>query len=95
VSLESDTTFNPDYYQREQIWSKYGQIIDRHYKLTTNHCSFCKQEDHSLTNYPFIEQNVRDAMIHHFHIQTQNHQNPKNDHNLLAIPQNMVTATQL
>jgi hypothetical protein len=34
-------------------------------------------------------------MINHFHIQAQNHQNLKNDHNMLVIPQYMVTITHL
>jgi hypothetical protein len=34
----------------------------------------------------FIERDVQNAMINHFHIQAQNCQNPKDDHNLLAIP---------
>jgi hypothetical protein len=34
-------------------------------------------------------------MINHFHIQAQNHQNLEDDHNLLVIPQYMVTITQL
>jgi hypothetical protein len=29
--------------------------------------------------------------VNHFHIQAHNHQNPEDDHNLLAIPQDMVT----
>jgi hypothetical protein len=34
-------------------------------------------------------------MINHFHIQAQNHQNPKDDHNLLTNQQDVVTTTQL
>jgi hypothetical protein len=34
-------------------------------------------------------------MINHFHIQTYNHKNPENDHNLLIIPHDVVTTTQL
>jgi hypothetical protein len=34
-------------------------------------------------------------MINHFHIQAQNRQKPKDGHNLLAIPQDVVTTTQL
>jgi hypothetical protein len=34
-------------------------------------------------------------MFNHFHIETHNHHNSKDDHNLLPIPHDMVTTTQL
>jgi hypothetical protein len=34
-------------------------------------------------------------MINHFHIQAYNRQTPKDDHNFLVNPQDMVTTTQL
>jgi hypothetical protein len=34
-------------------------------------------------------------MFNHFHIQAHNHHNSKDDHNLLVIPQDVVTTTQL
>jgi hypothetical protein len=34
-------------------------------------------------------------MFNHLHIETHNHHNSKDDHNLLPIPHDMVTTTQL
>ncbi len=43
---------------REQVWSKFGIITNHHYRLTISRCSFCRHEDHSLTDCSFIEQDV-------------------------------------
>ncbi len=68
----------------KEVWSRFGQSIDQHYRFTVNYCSFYGQEYHSLMNCPFIEHDVGDAMIIHFHIQAQSHLNSEKDHNLLA-----------
>jgi hypothetical protein len=43
---------------REQVWNIFGPSIDHHYRLTISRYNFYKHEDHSLTNCPFIEQDV-------------------------------------
>jgi hypothetical protein len=43
---------------REQVWSRFGPSTDHHYRLTISHCNFYRRENHSLTNCPFIEQDV-------------------------------------
>jgi hypothetical protein len=85
--------YHPILLLREHVWSRFGQSIAQHYRLTINHYNFCIQEDHSFKDCSFIKWDVQDAMIDHFHIQAENNQNLEDDHNLLAILQNVVLAT--
>jgi hypothetical protein len=84
MSPRLDSAIIINYYSKKQVWSRYGQSIDQHYIFTINRCNFCKQEYHPFPNCLFIERDVQDAMINHFRIQAQNHQNSRDDHNLLV-----------
>jgi hypothetical protein len=69
VSIRSDLTININYY----LENKFGiDMVKTHINITNSLSVvvvFLKHEDHPLINYLFIEQDVRDAMINHFHIQ--------------------------
>ncbi len=77
VLQTNESKIKPSYQHQlllgEQVWNRFGQSANQHYKLTIGHCNFCRQKDHFLIDCLFIEQDVQDAMTNHFHIQTQNH----------------------
>jgi len=85
VSLRSNPTVKINYYQE----NKFGiNLVKMQIDITNSPLVIIVYIDknHSLIDCMFIEWDVQNAMINHFHIQAQNCQNPKDDHNLLVIP---------
>jgi hypothetical protein len=55
---------------RKHVWNRFGQSTYEQHRLIISRCNFCKQNNHSLMDYSFIDRDIRNVMINHFHIQT-------------------------
>jgi hypothetical protein len=53
------------------VWNRSIQRTDQKPRLTPDHYSFYKHDGHVFTKCPFIEEDVWDAMMHHFQIEVQ------------------------
>ncbi len=50
----------------KRVWNRSIQGTNQKPRPTPNHCSFYKHDGHVFTKSPFIEEDVWDAMMHHF-----------------------------